>query len=154
MSLCASMIRSLQDAVVKYSAQMRYKQFSFVKMWLALKRAVCCGAADRGNLTSETVQGAALTFQCVDDVHGGDGLALGVLGVGDSITDDVLEEDLEYTASLLVDETRDSLDSTTASQTTDCRLGDTLDVITQNFAMTLSATLSKTLSSFAATRHV
>ena len=123
-----------------------------MKTWLALKRAVCSVVADSENLTSETVQGAALTFQCVDDVHGGDGLALGVLGVGDGITDDVLEEDLEYTASLLVDETRDSLHSTTASQTTDCRLRDTLDVITQDFAMTLSATLSKTISSFATTR--
>ena len=123
-------------------------------MWVALKRAVCCDAADSGNLTSETVQGAALTFQCVDDVHGGDRLALGMLGVSDGVADDVLEEDLEHTASLLVDETRDSLDSTTASETADCRLGDTLDVITQNFAMTLSATLSKTLSSFTATRHV
>ena len=28
----------------------------------SLKRAVCCDAADSGNLTSETVQGAALTF--------------------------------------------------------------------------------------------
>ena len=105
------------------------------------------------NLTSETVEGATLTFQSVDDVHGGDGLTFGVLGVRDGIADDILEENLEYTACLLVDETGDSLDSTTASESTDCRLRDTLDVITQNFAMTLSTTLSKTLSSFAATRH-
>ena len=46
-------------------------------------------------LTSESVQGTSLAFQSVDDVHGGDCLALGVLGVGDCIFDHVLKEDLE-----------------------------------------------------------
>lgn len=41
------------------------------------------------SLTSESVQGAALTFQSVDDVHGGDSLALGVFSVGDSVPDDI-----------------------------------------------------------------
>lgn len=41
-------------------------------------------------LTAETVQGASLALQSVDDVHGGDGLPLGVLGVSDGVTDDVL----------------------------------------------------------------
>ena len=106
------------------------------------------------DLTSETVEGTSLTLQGVDDVHGGDGFPLGVLGVGDSITDDVLQEDLEDSTSLLVDETGDTLHSTTTSQTTDGGLGDTLDVVTQDFAMTLGATLSKTFTSLAATRHV
>ena len=42
-----------------------------------------------------------------------------------------LEEDLENTTGLLVDESRDTLDSTTASETTDSGLGDSLDVVTQ-----------------------
>ena len=46
-------------------------------------------------LTPESVEGTALTLQSVDDIHGGDGLSLGVLGVGDSITDDVLKENLQ-----------------------------------------------------------
>jgi hypothetical protein len=54
-------------------------------------------------LTTETVQSPALTLEGVDDVERGDGLALGVLGVGDSVTDDTLEEGLENTAGLLVD---------------------------------------------------
>ena len=37
-------------------------------------------------------------------------LSLGVLAVGDCITDDILQEDLQYTACLFVDETRDPLD--------------------------------------------
>jgi hypothetical protein len=57
----------------------------------------------RKRLTTETVQGAALTLEGVDDVKGGDGLALGVLGVGDGVTDDTLEEGLEDTTGLFVD---------------------------------------------------
>jgi hypothetical protein len=54
-------------------------------------------------LTTETVEGAALSLQSVDDVQGCDSLALGVLGVCDSITNDTLEEGLQDTAGLFVD---------------------------------------------------
>ena len=54
-------------------------------------------------LATETVEGTTLALESVDDVEGGDGLALGVLGVGDSVTDDTLEEGLKNTAGLLVD---------------------------------------------------
>lgn len=105
-------------------------------------------------LASEAVQGAALTLEGIDDIHSGDSLPLGVLGVGHSIADNVLKEDLEHTAGLLVDETGDTLDTTTTGQTADSGLGDTLDVITQDFPVTLSAPLSQTFSSFATTRHL
>ena len=104
-------------------------------------------------LTAESVQSAALALQSVDDIHSSDSLPLGMLGVGDSITDDIFQENLEYTTGLLVDQAGDTLDTTTTCKTTDSRLGDTLDVITQNFAVTLGAPLSESLSSFAATRH-
>ena len=54
-------------------------------------------------LTTESVEGTALSLQCVDNIERGNGLALGVLGVGDGITDDALKEGLQDTASLLVD---------------------------------------------------
>ena len=101
-----------------------------------------------GCLTTESVEGAALPLQSIDNIHSGDGLPLGVLSVGDSITDDVLKENLEDTTGLFVDETADSLHTTSASQTADGGLGDTLDVIAENLAVTLSASLSKSLSSF------
>jgi hypothetical protein len=94
-----------------------------------------------------------LAFQSVDDIHGGDGLSLGVLCVGDSVTDDVLEEYLEDTTGLFVDETRDTLDSTSARKTTDRRLRDALDVITKNFAMTLRSSLAQSFASLSASRH-
>jgi hypothetical protein len=54
-------------------------------------------------LTTETIKGTALTLESVDNVEGGDGLSLGVLGVCDGITDDTLKEGLQHTTGLLVD---------------------------------------------------
>jgi hypothetical protein len=114
--------------------------------------AVCCGEV--GGLASETVESLSLTLQSIDDVHGSDSLAAGVLSIRDTVTDNVLKKDLEDTTSLFVDETRDTLDTTTAGKTTDSRLGNTLDVITKDLAMTLGAALSESLSSLSASRHV
>ena len=126
---------------------------------LALKRAGCSFADEnaknvRQRLTAESVEGTSLPLQGIDDIHGGDGLPLGVLGVGDGITDDVLKENLEDTTGLFVDETADSLHTTSASQTADGGLGDTLDVITQHFAVTLGAPFAESFSSFTTSRHV
>ena len=104
-------------------------------------------------LTAEAVKSAALTLEGVDDVEGSDGLALGVLGVGDSVADDTLEESLENTAGLLVDHGRDTLDTATTRQTADGGLGDTLDVVAQDLAVALGTTLSETLAALAALRE-
>lgn len=45
-------------------------------------------------LTTETVEGTALSLQSVDNVQGSDGLTLSVLSVCDSIADDTLKEGL------------------------------------------------------------
>ncbi len=47
---------------------------------------------ERNRLTTETVQGATLSLECVDNVERGDSLALGVLSVGDSVADNTLKE--------------------------------------------------------------
>ncbi|VDM84990.1 unnamed protein product, partial [Strongylus vulgaris] len=52
---------------------------------MALKRAVGlelfgCSRSETF-LSSETVEGTSLALESVDDVHGGDGLSLGVLAV-------------------------------------------------------------------------
>ena len=52
-----------------------------------------------------------------------------MLGVGDGVPDDGLEEGLEDTAGLFVDHGGDTLDTATACQTADGGLGDTLDVV-------------------------
>ena len=124
---------------------------------MALKRAVVVfwGQSGRWNcLTSESVQGASLPLEGIDHIHGGDGLPLGVFGVGDGIPDDVLEENLENSTGLLVDESGDTLDSTTTRQPSDGGLGDALDVVSQHLTVTLGASLSQSLSSFASSGHV
>lgn len=111
---------------------------------------IVCRSRGMSCLATETVKGAALTLESVDNVEGGDGLALGVLSVGDSVANDTLEEGLENTAGLLVDHGRDTLDTATTRQTADGGLGDTLDVVAQDLAVTLGAALSETLAALAA----
>ena len=94
-----------------------------------------------------------MALERVDDIHGGDGLSAGVLGVRDRIADHVLEEHLEDASGLFVDETGDALDTTTASETADRRLRDALDVVAQHLSVTLGATLAETFTSFSSSRH-
>ena len=94
-----------------------------------------------------------MTFEGVHDIHGGHCLSLCVLSVGDGIPDDVLQEHLQHTTGLLVDESGDTLDSSTAGQTPDGRLGDALDVVTQHLPVPLGASLAQSLSSFASSAH-
>jgi len=114
-------------------------------------RLVVVGCVDC--LAAEAVQSTSLTLESVDDVHGRHRLALGVLSVRHSVTDHVLQEHFENATSLLVDQTRDTLHTTSASKTTDGWLRDALDVITKDLAMTLGATLAKTFASFTTSRH-
>ena len=133
-----------------YMAKTHDPIFVFV---VALKKAKLRESESLGCLTTKSVQSAALALEGVDDIHGSHGLALGVLGVGDGVTDHVLKEGLENTAGLLVDETRDTLDTTSASKTANGGLGDTLDVVTQDLAMTLGASLSEALATLSTSRH-
>ena len=77
-----------------------------------------------------------------------------MLAVRHGISDDVLQEELQDTPNFFVDETRDTLHTASSSQTPDGRLGDSLDVVAKDLAMTLGATLSETLSTFTTARHV
>ena len=125
-------------------------------------------------LSAEAVQGAALSLEGIDDVEGGDGLSLRVLGVGDCVSDDAFEEGLEDTASFFVDHClelafysrrvllmmvlmrrgrltgRDTLDTATARETTDGGLGYALDVVTENLSVTLGSAFAEALSTFSA----
>ena len=109
--------------------------------------------SNASRLSTESIEGASLALQGVHDVHRGDSLPARVLGVRHGITDHVLEEHLEHSARLLVDDGRDTLHSTTASQTADGGLSDALDVIAKHLAMALGSALSQSLSSLATSRH-
>jgi len=75
---------------------------------------------------SETVEGLSLSLKSIHHIQCSDSLTTGVLSVGDRVTNDVLEVDLKDTSGLFVDETRDTLNTSTTSQTTNGWLGDTL----------------------------
>ena len=104
-------------------------------------------------LTSESVESTSLSLESVDDIHGSDGLPLGVLGVGDGISDNVLQEHLQNSTGLLIDQSRDTLDSSTSGQSSDGRFGDSLDVVSQHFPVSLGSSLSKTFASFSTSSH-
>jgi hypothetical protein len=101
------------------------------------------------NLAAEAIESAALAFEGVHDVHSGDGFATGVLRVGHSVADDVLEEDLEHAAGLLVDQPGDALHATPPRQPPDSRLRDPLDIVAQHLPVTLCAALPEPLAALA-----
>lgn len=105
------------------------------------------------SLTTETVQGSTLSLQSVDNVERSNSLSLGVLSVSDSVSDNVLQEGLQDTSDFLVDQSRNTLDTTSSGQSSDGWLGDTLNVVSQDLSVTLSATLSESFSAFSSTRH-
>jgi hypothetical protein len=107
--------------------------------------------SSKSRLATETVESSALALESIDNVHSSDGLAAGVLSVGDGIANNVLEEDLENTTSLLIDQTRDTLDTTTTSETSNGGLGNALNVVTQHLAVTLGTRLAEALASLATT---
>jgi len=105
-------------------------------------------------LTTKTVEGTALALEGIDNVEGGDCLALGVLSVSDCVTDDSFEEGLQNATGLFVDHGRDTLHTTTTSETADSGLGDTLDVVAQNLSVALSTALAEALAALAASSHI
>ena len=84
-----------------------------------------------------------MPLEGIDNIHGGDGLSLGMLGVGDRIANHILQEHLKHhiipssvsenkshlenTSGLFIDQPRDAFDSAPPGQTPDGRLGDALE---------------------------
>ena len=87
-----------------------------------------------------------LALEGIDDVHCGDGLPLHVHGVGDSVGDHVLQEDLQDAKGFLVDQAGDPLDTTPPGQAPDVGLCDSLDVVAENPAVPLDSTLAQSLA--------
>ncbi|CAK8676381.1 unnamed protein product [Clavelina lepadiformis] len=72
---------------------------------------------------------------------------------GDRVANNVLEKDLENSSRFFVNQTRNTLDTSTTCQTSDCWLGDALDVVTKHFPVPLCSSLSKTFTSFTTAGH-
>ena len=114
---------------------------------------ILLGGIECQRLTSEAVESSALSLEGVDDVEGSDCLSAGMLGVGHRVSNDVLQKDLQNASGLLVDETADALDATSSGETADGGFGDALDVIAENLAVALGASLPETLSSLSSSGH-
>jgi len=110
------------------------------------------GSIDLGS--SETVQSLALSLQGIHHIIGSDGLTTSMLSVGQSILDHVLEEHLQHSSGFFVDAGADTLHTSSASQTANGGLGDTLNVVVEHTSVTLGADLAQSFSSFASSRHV
>jgi hypothetical protein len=63
------------------------------------------------------------------------------------------QEHLEDSASLVVDQTRDTLDTATASETADSGLGNAHDVVAKDLTVTLCAALAEAFATLATSRH-
>lgn len=114
-----------------------------------------CIDSDSGiYLTSEPVDSLALTLESINDIERGDRLPSCMLRVCDRIPDDILEEHLQDTTRLFVDQAGDTLDTTTTGQTTNSGLSHALDVVSQDLAVTLGAAFAQTFASLTSTRHI
>ena len=119
-----------------------------------------------------------MALEGVDNVKRGNGFALGVFSVGDSITDDRFQERLKDTTGLLVDHLmnqsvsfkstrgckrdhgfmrltrRNTLDTTTTSETTNGGLRDTLDIVSQDLSVALSTALAETFTTLSTCKDI
>jgi hypothetical protein len=76
-----------------------------------------------------------------------------MFGVRNSVTNNVFQKDFQHTSGFFVNQTGDSLYSTTACQPPNSRLSDSLDVISQHFPVPLRTTFTQTFTAFASTSH-
>jgi energy-coupling factor transporter ATP-binding protein EcfA2 len=98
--------------------------------------------SERDCLTAETVQCATLSLKSMDDIKSSDGLPARVLGVGDCLTDEVFKVDFQDASGLLVNEARDTLDTTSACKTSDGWLRYALDVVSEDLSVSLGTTFA------------
>ena len=109
---------------------------------VVIKITRCCLGNMGGILSSKAIQSSALALEGIDDIKCCDCLTASMLCVCHCIPDDVLQEDLQDTPCLLIDESRNTLDTTSASKSADGWLCDSLNVIPKNLSVTLSTSLS------------
>ena len=120
---------------------------------MVLKNTIVKQSYSENESAAKAIECSSLSFQGINNIHSSHGLPASVLSVGHGISDDILQEDLEHTSGLFIDETADSLNATPASEPAYGRLGNTLDVIAENLAMALCTSFSETFSSFTSSRH-
>jgi hypothetical protein len=76
-----------------------------------------------------------------------------MFGVRYSVPNNVFQKDFQHTSRFFVNQTRDTLHSTTACQTPYSGLRYSLDIISQNFPVPLGTTFTETFPSFSSSSH-
>jgi hypothetical protein len=97
-------------------------------------------------LSTKSVQGLALSFECIHDVHGRHGFTPGVFRVRDSITDAIFQKHFEHTTCFFINQSTNTFHTTTTGQTTNGWFGNTLNIIAQDLAVTFGTALAELLS--------
>ena len=141
-------LQGLQEHASGLTRTCRIQNVNTVFFWFIILRS------NPTRLATEAVQRAALALESIDNVHGGDGLASCVLCVRHSVADDVVQEHLQNASRFFVDQSGDAFDASSTSQTSDGRLGDALDIVAQDFFVSLCAAFAQPFSSFASSRHL
>jgi len=103
--------------------------------------------------STEAVESATLALECEHHIHYGDRFAASVLGVSDRVANDVFQENLQHSAGLLVDKTRDAFDTTTSGETSDRWLGDALHTAAERLAMAFGPAFTQSFAAFASSAH-
>ena len=93
-------------------------------------------------LSSKSVQSPALPLESIDNIKCCHCLTTSMLSVGDCIPDHILQEHLEDTSGLLIDQARNTLDTSSTGKSPDCWLGDSLDVVSEHLPVPLGSSLS------------
>merc|ERR1711920_544966 len=94
---------------------------------------------------AEAVNSAPLALQCIHDVQCGHSLPTRVLCVRDRIAEHVLQECLEHTAGLFIDQAADTLHTATSCKPSDCWLCDSLDIVAHDLSVTRCSTFANRL---------
>ncbi|KAK9145838.1 hypothetical protein Sjap_005741 [Stephania japonica] len=103
--------------------------------------------------TAKAIEGAALPLQSINHIHSRNSLPPRVLSVSHRVANDILQEYLEHSPGLFVDQSADPLHASSPSEPSDRRLGDALDVVAQHLSVPLRASLAQALAALASSRH-
>ena len=95
-----------------------------------------------------------MPLEGIDDIHSGDSFSSGVLSVGDSISDNLLEERSEDSSGVIIDERGDSLDTTSSAESSDSGSSDTINSGSSGLSgVSLATSFANTFHSFTFSDH-
>ncbi|KAJ0458332.1 hypothetical protein HanIR_Chr15g0783841 [Helianthus annuus] len=103
--------------------------------------------------TTKAIQSSSLPLQRINNIHRRHRLPPRMLRIRNRVANHILQKYLQNSTCLFINQTADPLHSSSSSQPPDRRFSDSLNVIPENFPVTLCSALSQPLSSLSASRH-